>query len=192
MERLAPALVEVPQALSGQLPALPQPGTETVEVMRKHMTQALDEALQAYPELVYLGEDVEHGGYYLVTEGLAKKFPQRVRDFPPEEGSIIGAGMGFAQQGLLPIVEIPYAKYLDCGFDMWYGPLCRIFGPDLPSSPLPPFFLTFRPPRSESAVMSWLSNRQQTNGMIIRLQARSPPFPIPPNAPGLWPWPVRW
>lgn len=37
------------------------------EVMRKHMTQALDEALQAYPQLVYIGEDVVHGGYYLVT-----------------------------------------------------------------------------------------------------------------------------
>ena len=36
-------------------------------------------------------------GYYLVTEGLYAKHPFRVRDFPPDEGSIIGSGMGFAQ-----------------------------------------------------------------------------------------------
>jgi len=38
-----------------------------VEVMRKHMTLALDEALATTPSLVYIGEDVVHGGYYLVT-----------------------------------------------------------------------------------------------------------------------------
>ena len=54
-----------------------------------------------------MGEDVEHGGYYLVTDALAKKFPNRVRDFPPDETTLVGAGMGFAQAGLIPIVEIP-------------------------------------------------------------------------------------
>lgn len=61
--------------------------------------------------MVYIGEDVEHGGYYLVTDGLKKKMPLRVRDFPPDETSLIGVGMGMAQAGLLPVVEIPYAKY---------------------------------------------------------------------------------
>lgn len=61
-------------------------------------------------QLVYIGEDVEHGGYYLVTEGLASKHKIRVRDFPPDETTLIGAGQGFSQVGLCPIVEIPYAK----------------------------------------------------------------------------------
>jgi hypothetical protein len=30
--------------------------------MRKHMTRAYDEVLGADPAVVYLGEDVEHGG----------------------------------------------------------------------------------------------------------------------------------
>jgi pyruvate/2-oxoglutarate/acetoin dehydrogenase E1 component len=60
--------------------------------------------------MVYIGEDVEHGGYYLVTEGLKAKYPLRVRDFPPDETSLLGAGIGFSQAGLLPVVEIPYAK----------------------------------------------------------------------------------
>ena len=63
-------------------------------------------------QMVYIGEDVEHGGYYLVTDGLKKKYPLRVRDFPPDETSLLGVGMGFAQAGLLPVVEIPYAKYV--------------------------------------------------------------------------------
>jgi len=79
---------------------------------------------------------VRHGGYYTVTEGLASKFPHRVVDFPPDETSLLGAATGFAQVGLTPIVEIPYAKYLDCGADMFY----------------------------EIAAMNWLTNGQSPNG----------------------------
>ena len=85
---------------------------------------------------------MEHGGYYLVTDQLAKLFPGRVIDFPPDETSLLGAAMGFAQVGLTPIVEIPYAKYLDCGSDMFY----------------------------EICITNWLSAGQQRNGMVIRLQ----------------------
>jgi hypothetical protein len=79
-------------------------------VMRKNMTAVIDETLTNFSNSIYLGEDIQHGGYYLVTEELAAKFPNRIHDFPPDESSLIGAGIGFAQCGLLPIVEIPYAK----------------------------------------------------------------------------------
>uniref|UniRef100_A0A6B2KYX5 3-methyl-2-oxobutanoate dehydrogenase (2-methylpropanoyl-transferring) n=1 Tax=Arcella intermedia TaxID=1963864 RepID=A0A6B2KYX5_9EUKA len=130
-----------------ELPTNPEPKLKTVDkkdrhVMRKHMTAVFDELLTKNKNLVYIGEDVEHGGYYLVTDGLAKKFTGRVRDFFPEETSIIGAGMGFSQTGLIPIVEIPYAKYLDCGYDLF----------------------------QESAITNWLSNGKQPNGMIYRIQ----------------------
>lgn len=45
--------------------------------MRKHMTRLYDELLSTYEDVVYIGEDVQHGGYYLVTEGLAAKHPLR-------------------------------------------------------------------------------------------------------------------
>jgi 2-oxoisovalerate dehydrogenase E1 component len=117
------------------------------QVMRKHMNAVLDEMLSSGSNkgengVVYIGEDVEHGGYYLVTEGLAKKFPGRVRDFPPDETTLLGAGAGMAQVGLTPIVEIPYAKYLDCGADSFF----------------------------ELVISHWLSNGSQANGMVIRLQ----------------------
>jgi Dehydrogenase E1 component len=54
-----------------------------VEVMRKHMTRVVEEVMTDNPSCVYLGEDVRHGGYYLVTEGIKDKFPRRIVDFPP-------------------------------------------------------------------------------------------------------------
>ena len=47
------------------------------DTMRKNMTKVYDEILSRNIDTVYIGEDVEHGGYYLVTEGLAKKYPLR-------------------------------------------------------------------------------------------------------------------
>ena len=116
------------------------------QVMRKHMNKIFDNILAENPAAVYTGEDVRHGGYYLVTDGLAKKYPLRVQDFPPDETSLVGVGMGYSQTGLIPIVEIPYAKYLDCGMDIF----------------------------AEACMMNWLSNGRQPNGMIVRLQGFGP------------------
>eukprot|EP00755_Sulcionema_specki_P025692 Sspe_Gene.83899::Locus_55048_Transcript_1_1_Confidence_1.000_Length_2406::g.83899::m.83899/K11381/bkdA; 2-oxoisovalerate dehydrogenase E1 component len=136
-EKPPTTLLRSPPMLSAQNAAL-----KDRHVMRKHMTRVLSEALEAEKNLIYMGEDVEHGGYYLVTDQLVKKFPNRVRDFPPEETCLIGAGIAYAQLGLLPIVEIPYAKYLDCGIDQYF----------------------------EAAIFNWLSSGKQPNGMIFRLQ----------------------
>eukprot|EP00053_Salpingoeca_punica_P011422 m.101829 g.101829 ORF g.101829 m.101829 type:complete len:783 (-) comp15670_c0_seq2:1623-3971(-) len=120
----------------------PPTNKKRTSVMRKNMNTVIEEIMTKNSDVVYIGEDVEHGGYYLVTEDLAKKFPFRVRDFPPDETSLVGAAMGYTQAGLLPILEIPYAKYLDCAADMFY----------------------------EACLMNWLSNGKQGNGMIVRLQ----------------------
>lgn len=112
------------------------------QVMRKSMTNVYDEILANNPEARYIGEDVEHGGYYLVTDELKEKYPNQVQDFPPDETTLMGAAIGYAQMGLVPIVEIPYAKYLDCGMDMF----------------------------TEACLLNWLSAGQQRNGMLIRLQ----------------------
>jgi len=112
------------------------------KVMRWCMTRAIGEQLEARRNLVYIGEDVQHGGYYRVTEGLHERYGWRVADFPPDETSLLGVAIGYAQAGLVPIVEIPYAKYLDCGGDMFF----------------------------EAVVMNWLSAGQRPCGMVIRLQ----------------------
>ena len=118
------------------------PQNELPDVMRKHMNRVIEEAINNDPSVVYIGEDVQHGGYYLVTDGLYKKYPTRITDVVPDETSLVGLGIGYSQSGLLPIVEIPYSKYLDCGADMFF----------------------------EGAIMNWLSNGKAPNGMFIRLQ----------------------
>jgi len=42
--------------------------------MRKHMTSVLAEALEQQSDVLYIGEDVMHGGYYLVTDGTSKVY----------------------------------------------------------------------------------------------------------------------
>jgi TPP-dependent pyruvate/acetoin dehydrogenase alpha subunit/pyruvate/2-oxoglutarate/acetoin dehydrogenase E1 component len=123
MDRVSAPLAAITNLLPPAPPTpqpQPLPSDEKPQVMRKHMTRVLEELLEKDPSVVYLGEDVRQGGYYLVTEGLAKKFPKRILDFPPDETTLLGAALGFSQLGLTPIVEIPYAKYLDCGVDMFY------------------------------------------------------------------------
>jgi 2-oxoisovalerate dehydrogenase E1 component len=128
----------------------------TCDVMRKHMTRVFFELMHAHPNMVYIGEDVRHGGYYLVTDTwemahsmreskprrLAEQFRNRVVDFPPDETTLVGAAMGFSHAGMLVVCEIPYSKYLDCGADMFF----------------------------EACVMNWLSAGKQPCGMLIRLQ----------------------
>lgn len=151
LERVYQPMVSVPPLPAEKLvsdckPQLAESSTasklEKKEVMRKQMTRVIGEVMSNDPKVVYIGEDCEHGGYYLVTDGLVKKFPGRVIDFPPDETTLLGCAVGFSQCGLVPIVEIPYSKYLDCGADMFY----------------------------ELAISNWLTNKQCPNGMVVRVQ----------------------
>jgi pyruvate dehydrogenase E1 component beta subunit len=55
-----------------------------------------------------MGEDVgRYGGCFAVSLGLLEEFgPERVRDTPLSESAFVGAGIGAALGGMLPIVEI--------------------------------------------------------------------------------------
>jgi len=78
-----------------------------------------------------------------VSEGLVRKYGRRrIFDWPPDEASLIGGGIGFAQAGCVPIVEIPYAAYLSCGYNQFV----------------------------EACFFHWLSNGKQQNGMVFRMQ----------------------
>ena len=111
--------------------------------MRQLMTRAITELMSGNERIVYVGEDVEHGGYYRVSEGLKDKFGRRrCFDWPPDEASLVGAGIGLAQAGRVPIVEIPYAAYLSCGYNQFV----------------------------EACFLHWLSDGKQPNGMVFRMQ----------------------
>lgn len=75
---------------------------------REAVRQALQEALRTDPRVFLMGEDVGHyGGCYAVSKGLLDEFgEQRVRDTPLSESGFVGAGVGAALGGMLPIVEV--------------------------------------------------------------------------------------
>ena len=73
----------------------------------------MQEAMRADPRVILLGEDVELGGVFRVTQGLHAEFgPNRVFDTPLAESGFMGAGIGVALAGLRPIVEIQFMDFI--------------------------------------------------------------------------------
>ena len=82
---------------------------------RDAMRMALREALQRDPRVFLMGEDVgRYGGTYAVSRGLLDEFGEdRIRDTPLSESVFVGAGIGAAMNGMLPIVEV-----MTCNFSL--------------------------------------------------------------------------
>ncbi|MBS3108844.1 alpha-ketoacid dehydrogenase subunit beta [Candidatus Woesearchaeota archaeon] len=73
---------------------------------------ALKQEMEKNKDIVLLGEDIGiNGGVFRVTEGLYKKFPNRVVDTPISESGIIGMSIGMAIYGLKPVAEIQFEGF---------------------------------------------------------------------------------
>ncbi len=109
------------------------------------INRTLAEVLLVEPGSLVFGEDVgRKGGVYGVTRGLlAKTGPARVFDTLLDEQSILGLALGAAVSGLLPVPEIQYLAYLHNAEDQLRG---------------------------EAASLSFFSQGQYRNGMVIRVQ----------------------
>lgn len=87
------------------------------------MVQALNEALREEMErdqrVFIMGEDIgDYGGVFKVTWGLLNQFGrERVRDTPISEAGFIGAGLGAAMTGLIPIIEIMWVDFTAVAMD---------------------------------------------------------------------------
>ena len=81
--------------------------------------EAQAEALAADPRVFLIGQEIgRYGGVYRATEGLYERFgPERVRDTPIAEESMLGLAVGAALTGARPIVEIMFMDFLACGMD---------------------------------------------------------------------------
>lgn len=83
-----------------------------------NMVQAINDALRvamkADRRVVLLGEDVgKVGGVFRVTSGLYNEFgKERVIDTPLTENGIIGAAVGMAMYGMVPVPEIQFADFI--------------------------------------------------------------------------------
>ncbi|WP_299288878.1 pyruvate dehydrogenase (acetyl-transferring) E1 component subunit alpha [Thermoflexus sp.] len=101
------------QAFGSEVPVEPPAGTRELsyaEALRETMAQAM-----AADERVFLmGEDIGvYGGAFGVTQGLIERFgPERVRDTPISENTIVGAGVGAALTGMHPIVEMQFMDFV--------------------------------------------------------------------------------
>ncbi|MBR9698970.1 alpha-ketoacid dehydrogenase subunit beta [Candidatus Woesearchaeota archaeon] len=81
--------------------------------MVQALNQAFDQVMAKDKDVVLLGEDIGiDGGVFRVTDGLIKKYPDRVFDTPLAEVGIIGASIGMAVYGMKPVAEIQFMGFV--------------------------------------------------------------------------------
>lgn len=112
--------------------------------MAKLINLVMTDLMLQHQEIIMAGEDIgRKGGVYGVTQGLQKKFgPRRVIDSLLDEQSILGLAIGMAHNGFLPMPEIQFIAYLHNAEDQIRG---------------------------EAATLSFFSNGQYTNPMVVRI-----------------------
>jgi len=79
---------------------------------------ALVEEMERLDTMIILGEDIQEGGVFRVTDGLLERFgPGRVLDTPLAESSIVGVSIGMATNGCVPVAEIQFADFAYLAFN---------------------------------------------------------------------------
>ena len=82
------------------------------------INNALAEEMERDPRAMVLGLDVGRlGGVFRTTSGLVERFgTDRVVDTPLAEASIVGASLGLAVAGFVPVAEIQFLGFTAQGF----------------------------------------------------------------------------
>ncbi|MGE5290471.1 MAG: thiamine pyrophosphate-dependent enzyme [Micromonosporaceae bacterium] len=122
------------------------PENEGPLTLAQSINRALADGLAAWPGMLVFGEDVARkGGVYGVTRGLHAKFGAgRVFDTLLDEQAILGLALGAGLSGLLPVPEIQYLAYFHNAADQLRG---------------------------EAATLSFFSQAQYRNPMVLRIAA---------------------
>ncbi len=92
----------------------------TLRAMREEM--ARDE------RVFVMGEDIaRQGGIFGQFKGLADEFgTERVRDTPISETAIVGAGIGAALAGMIPVIDMHFADFLGVAMDEVLNQMAKI------------------------------------------------------------------
>lgn len=92
--------------------------TEKEMTMREALNLALDQAMAADERVMCLGEDIADPGATGPTKGLSTKYGHdRVLDTPISEAAIVGAAIGAAMDGFLPVAEIMIMDFIGIAAD---------------------------------------------------------------------------
>jgi pyruvate dehydrogenase E1 component beta subunit len=92
--------------------------TEVEMTMREALNLALDHALESDDRVFLLGEDIADPGASGPTAGLSTKYGHdRVLDTPISEAAIVGAAIGAAIDGMLPVAEIMIMDFIGIAAD---------------------------------------------------------------------------
>ncbi|MEE8076581.1 MAG: alpha-ketoacid dehydrogenase subunit beta [Candidatus Binatia bacterium] len=88
----------------------------------------LKQEMEKDPRLVVMGEDVgQNGGVFRATKGLLQDFGEnRVVDTPLSESAIVGAAIGMAAYGLIPVVEIQFMGFTYAAMEQLVSHAARI------------------------------------------------------------------
>jgi 2-oxoisovalerate dehydrogenase E1 component len=91
------------------------------------ISEALEQSMSRYPELIQMGQDIaEYGGVFKVTDRFVEKFgKERVRNTPISESAIIGAGLGLSILGMKSVIEMQFADFVTCGFNQIVNNLAK-------------------------------------------------------------------
>jgi pyruvate/2-oxoglutarate/acetoin dehydrogenase E1 component len=87
--------------------------------MQEAIREALREEMVRDERVFLMGEDIaKHGGAFGVTRTLFDQFgPERVRNTPISENTIVGAATGAALVGLRPVAEIRFVDFSGLAMD---------------------------------------------------------------------------
>ncbi|MFN4033385.1 MAG: thiamine pyrophosphate-dependent enzyme [Fimbriimonadales bacterium] len=117
-----PDPARVLEHLYGEPPAAYQPLPLEAETEPTTMVAAFNRAFHAametFDNIVVFGEDIEDpkGGVFGFTKGLSTKYPDRVRNSPLAEATIVGTAVGLAAMGYRPVFEIQFIDFITPGF----------------------------------------------------------------------------
>jgi 2-oxoisovalerate dehydrogenase E1 component len=101
------------------------------------ISDALRIAMRENPKVLLIGQDIaEYGGAFKVTQGFVEEFGKaRVRNTPIIESGALGAAMGLALDGFVPMVEMQFGDFISCGFNQIVNNLAKTryrWGPAVP------------------------------------------------------------
>lgn len=95
--------------------------------MSRAMVEAIATEMRENEEVFVMGEDIaDYGGIFDSTQGLLEEFGHdRIMDVPIAETGFIGAGVGAAQAGMRPIVELMFVDFFGVCMDQIYNNMAK-------------------------------------------------------------------